>query len=89
MPVEDHSIHPSTQHGSEFRYGCNSAIPRPAGYQVLTRKYNGQRYELTSEFVKDNASPDCRYMDYEMDAGCTDCPRTKDMEYINKMKGLL
>ena len=88
MPVEDHEIHPATQHGSDFRYGCQTRI-RKDGYWVLTRKYSSAGwYDLCEEFVDDDSSPGCRFMDYEGDAGCAGCPQPKDMEYIEKMRGL-
>lgn len=88
MPVEDHEIHPATQHGSEFRYGCNNDKSKPKAYAVLTRKYYGNHYVMETTFVQQKTSRACRYMDYEGDQGCTDCRQPKDMEYINKMRVL-
>lgn len=89
MPVEDHAVHPSTKHGSEFRYTTCQNKQRQAGYWVLSRSYSAAGYyDLTEEFVKDTSSPGCRYMDYEGDQGCTGCPQPKDMEYIEKMRVL-
>lgn len=87
MPVEDHVVHEATKHGGEFRYGCQTS-QRVGGYYVLTRNFVAIGYDLKDELVIDNSSKECRYMDYEKDTGCTDCPREKDWEYINKMRVL-
>lgn len=88
MPVEEHEVHPATQHGDEFRYGCNNAKPRPRGYFVLTRTYYGDAYDLNNEWVENTMSKHCRNVDYDSHPGCRDCPQPKDLEYINKMKEL-
>ncbi len=89
MPVMDHPIHPSTQHGAEFRYGCNNRNQKPRGYFVLTRHYfpSGE-YELRNEWIENTMSKGCRNVDYKSHPGCKDCPAPKDLEYINKMKEL-
>ena len=42
MPVHDHEIHPMTQFGEDFRYGCHSKHAPPVrspGYWVKQREY--------------------------------------------------
>ena len=90
MPVEEHSIHPSTQNGDDFRYGCHSSRSngRAPGDWVVTRDYgsslNGS-YKPRNEWVTDTSSTGCRNIDHESHAGCRGCDRQKDMEYIKKM----
>ena len=36
MPVEEHSIHPSTQHGDDFRYGCHNKERPVKGSLVIS-----------------------------------------------------
>ena len=89
MPVPDHPIHPSTQHGAEFRYGCHSRTKRPAGYYVLVRVYRKKGgYDLRNRFVKDTSSRDCRYVFHDTDPACAGCTCEVDRAYIEQMGAL-
>ena len=89
MPVLDHAVHPSTQHGADFKYGCNAVRPQPQGYYVMVREYHGDgRYALLPKLVEHAMSVACRYMDHATDPGCRDCQQSKDHTYINQMKEL-
>lgn len=37
MPVDDHEIHPSTQKGDDFRYGCHNRKEYMEAYYAMQR----------------------------------------------------
>jgi hypothetical protein len=88
MPVLDHETHPSTIH-NDMRYtACQQKVRKP-NYPKLVTVFpvDGNPYQHWA-LIPDTSSTGCRYMDYETDAGCNGCKQPKDMEYIEKMKGL-
>lgn len=64
MPVEDHPIHPSTQKGADFRYGCWNHEPFAAGY--IAHPWSRAKY------VPHVMSTDCKY-DIKDDLNCEGC----------------
>ena len=61
MPVLDHAIHPSTQIGEGYRYGCWN-LPRT--------RYG---YHHRGRFVRDVMSKECRYDMSLTDPFCKGC----------------
>lgn len=89
MPVLDHAVHPSTKHGADFKYGCNTHKAVQTEYCTIVREYKDSgEYGLRLIRVPNTMSKACRYMDYKTDLGCRGCPRPKDHTYINQMKEL-
>lgn len=88
MPVEDHPTHEKVIQKEGFRYEACQGKTLMKSYFVLTRKYGGYGYAMQLECVEDTSSKACRYMDYEHDSGCTGCLQPRDMQYIEKMRGL-
>lgn len=85
-PVEDHAVHEKVRHTDLRSTPCQTG-KRKHGYSVLTRHYfDDGRYELRNEFVPDTMSPLCRQIDALPE--CVGCEKPKDLEYIEKMKGL-
>ena len=74
MPVDDHPIHPTTQKGSDFRYGCNNSKEKASGYYAPDRVYRPDgtfhivQTLIKSEWIKYDSCP--AYHDH---IGCTDC----------------
>ena len=68
MPVEDHPIHPSTQIGKDWRYGCWNHPPRKGNaYYAPTR-----RYLPDGRFVIELAHIETEWIEYET------CPAKHD-----------
>jgi hypothetical protein len=88
MPVLDHAIHPSTQHGDDYRYGCHSKRNpgrKSPGYWVKVREYYPDgMFDMVDQFVLHNMSVKCRYMDRAADANCRDCTNESDMKYFKE-----
>lgn len=86
MPVHDHAIHPMTQFGDDYRYGCHSKRnpPRKApGYWTKVREYDSEGcYELVDEFVQHNMSILCRYDKRPDDLNCRGCEHESDHAYM-------
>jgi hypothetical protein len=86
MPVIDHAIHPMTQFGDEYRYGCHSsrnAGRKSAGYWVKVRKYHlGGEYEMVDQYIPNRASKLCRFDMRQQDLNCRDCANPSDVEYL-------
>lgn len=87
MAVEDHPVHPSTSH-NDMRYTACQNKARKGWYWKLVTFFDGTAPYQEWREIEDTSSTGCRYMDYETDAGCQGCKQPKDMEYIDKMKGL-
>lgn len=47
MPVEDHPIHPSTQKGADFRYGCWNRDEYAESYYAPNRRAGANGYQPT------------------------------------------
>lgn len=75
MPVDDHPIHPSTQKGKDFRYGCNNHKDRKgAHYYAPNRIYRPDgTYHLVLEKIQTEwiNYPVCPA--HHEHIGCTDC----------------
>lgn len=80
MPVDDHPIHPSTQKGKDFRYGCWNRKPfadgytAPNGYAEIMDDVRGwwdARIKLT--FIPHAMSKECKYDLSHKDAACEGC----------------
>lgn len=65
MPVIDHPIHPSTQKGEDFRYGCWNRKQFADGY--LGSPWG------TAEWVDHTMSTDCKYDLSHKDNNCKGC----------------
>lgn len=88
MPVENHEVHPSTQH-TDLRYTACQNKRRMIGYFVPTRHFNPKgTIELRNTFVASATSDACRYTERENDPGCAGCKQPVDHEYLDRMKGL-
>lgn len=88
MPVEDHEIHPATRH-TDLRYtACQEKVRNPS-YPKLVTVFPAEANPYQHwTLIADAGRTGCCYMDYETDAGCTGCKQPKNLEYIDKMKGL-
>lgn len=88
MPVIDHPVHEKVRHTTETLYAACKAAVRTPGYWIKTRKYRDDgtgMYDLVDEFIPDQMSKHCRYVDYIKDRACDGCLQVKDLEYIDKM----
>ena len=65
MPVIDHPIHPSTQKGEDFRYGCWNREPFKAGY--VAHPWSIAKY------IPHNMSTSCKYDLSNKDPNCQGC----------------
>lgn len=86
MPVLEHEIHPMTQFGDDFRYGCHSKHSpkiRSPGYWVKQREYSDNgTFCMVDHFVLHNASVLCRYDKRPQDLNCRDCTNESDRKYL-------
>ncbi len=86
MPVHDHEIHPMTQFGDDYRYGCHSSrapAVRSPGYWVKVRQYACDgTYEMVDWYVPHNMSVRCRYDKREDDLNCRGCKNESDTLYL-------
>lgn len=77
MPVEDHPIHPSTQKGADFRYGCHDRKPFAQSYYAPNRQAgtNGHQPTFWIERVRVEfrMRRDCRYDLAKTDPACAGC----------------
>lgn len=75
MPVEDHAIHPSTQKGKDFRYGCWNSNRDFVGYAAPDRHMNllSGNYELKAVWIDHKLSKECRYDLSHNDNACEGC----------------
>lgn len=69
MPVDDHAVHPSTQKGPDFRYGCWNHAAYSEGYWAHPWNRKGGKW------VKHVMSRDCRYDLSHQDYACEGCNR--------------
>lgn len=81
-PVEDHPIHPSTQKGDDFRYGCWNRKPfkkayfAPNRYMPVLRdpkEFFKQTFVLHAKHIPHVMSTDCRYDMSDTDPNCREC----------------
>lgn len=74
MPVDDHPIHPSTQKGDDFRYGCWNREKFADGYSAPNRIHrpDGTFYVVLT-FVRYNMSTGCKYDLSNKDLNCREC----------------
>lgn len=74
MPVDDHPIHPSTQVGKDFRYGCWNGNREFMGYAAPDRELNLLTgvYELKAVWIEHKLSKECQY-DKPLDPACEGC----------------
>lgn len=63
MPVLDHPIHPSTQHGADFRYGCWNRPSRfkPDYTAPQRRFYPDGSFDVISVCIPFRGSHDCHF----------------------------
>ena len=88
MPVENHEVHPSTQHNNHRYTACQQKVRKP-GYWVMTREYIYTGiYALRPEWIEDTSSTGCRNVSFETDPACRGCEFPKDFAYIEKMRNL-
>lgn len=75
MPVDDHPIHPSTQKGADFRYGCWNGDREFLGYAAPDRELNllTGKYELNAVWIRHELSKECRYDLSHKDNNCNGC----------------
>lgn len=74
MPVIDHPIHPSTQKGKDFRYGCWNREPFTSGYFAPDRQMEETlEFSLQAKYVPHNMSTDCKYDLSHRDNNCKGC----------------
>ena len=72
-PVEDHPIHPSTQKGADFRYGCHNRRPFSSGYYAPHRVYGFDGlFTVELKWIPFAMSRDCKF-DMPNDPGCEGC----------------
>lgn len=89
MPVEDHPVHPSTQHAVPIS-GCNSRNPMHDSYGTLIRDFTqGVPRGLRPWRVPHKMSTLCRQIHYATLPECRGCQAPKDMTYITEKLKLL
>jgi len=79
MPVSDHPIHPSTQKGEDFRYGCWGSNRQFMGYAAPDRSLNllTGKYELVAVWIDYKLSKPCMYDLSYKDPNCRGCPHVQ------------
>lgn len=91
MPVLDHEIHPSTQHGADFRYGCwNRPDKRKASYWAPQRRsFPDGSFDVISVRIPFTMSHDCRFDGKNghagEDPGCEGCRHYKQSDYVKSI----
>ena len=80
MPVEDHPVHPSTQKGADFRYGCWNIERDSCGYWTSERVFRmdcrGEtQVHIVPKWIPNVMSTDCRYDLSAADQNCAGCER--------------
>lgn len=80
MPVIDHPIHPSTQHGADYRYGCHNK-PRPVAGALVTGSpaYGSQQWPFAN-------STECKHDLSVSDPNCTGCAHRDGGEDYDQMR---
>lgn len=74
MPVDDHPIHPSTQKGKDFRYGCWNRKPFAKNYRVPVREtWNSLMFHYGTAVVPYVMSTQCKYDMALGDPYCDGC----------------
>ena len=93
MPVVEHAIHPSTQIGKEWRYGCwnLSRHKRPVRVQDGYRMHKVEGNTITEigvfRYVPDVFSEECRHDMSLSDWACEGCEhRGTGEEYARMVK---
>lgn len=97
VPVDDHPIHPSTQKGADFRYGCWNREPFADAYMAPQRfakpnksdwsfrnfTCSNEDFEIGTVFVFHKMSTDCKYDMSDTDPNCKGCKhRIVDLEAL-------
>jgi hypothetical protein len=82
MPVDDHPIHPSTQKGADFRYGCWNGNRNFMGYPAPDRKLNllTGNYDYVAVWIDYKLSKECRYDLSDKDRNCEGCTHVQKQE---------
>lgn len=73
MPVIDHPVHPSTQKGEDWRYGCHNVPCRSEGYWAHPWAATG------GKFVPFRMSHGCAYDLSANDPACEGCSKRKSL----------
>lgn len=75
MPVDDHPIHPSTQKGDDFRYGCWNGDREFLGYTAPNRQLDlvTGEFVLYALWIDHKMSRDCRFDMSDTDPNCRGC----------------
>ena len=85
MPVIEHDVHESTRIGSDHRYGCFDHV-REDGYFAPARIEFANGFKVTSAWVQDRTSKECRFDFSLTDPSCTGCKhRGSGEEYARKI----
>ena len=86
MAVLEHDIHPRTQHGEEFRYGCHNRSWDALGYHTSVRYYRPDgTFYFRKKFVEHRMSKECRFDLSLTDNGCRECKHRGSGEAYNEM----
>jgi hypothetical protein len=82
MPVSDHPIHPSTQKGDDFRYGCWNGARIFEGYPAPNRNLNllTGNYDLVAVWIPYVMSTGCKYDLSHKDPNCRGCKHVQKQE---------
>ena len=79
MPVDDHPIHPSTQKGADFRYGCWNRGEFTEAYSAPQRRAGANGYQPTFWMerirIPFRMSRGCKYDMSNDDPNCAGCSR--------------
>lgn len=79
MPVDDHPIHPSTQKGADFRYGCWNRAEFVGSYFAPRRELEEtMEFSFQAEPIAFRMSRECKYDLSANDAACEGCKRRKE-----------
>jgi len=92
VPVEDHEICPTTQIGSDFRYGCHSSRNpnKSTGYFAPNRVYDHKgEYVTVLKYIPHVNTTKCRSFSlWDTDPACAGCQSERDIEYRDKCLAL-
>lgn len=91
MPVLDHAIHPSTQHGPDARYGCWGRSPafKKSFWAPQRRYFPDGSFDLVSVRIPFRNSHDCRFDGKNGRSGedpkCEGCHLYKQSNYVKEI----
>lgn len=81
-PAEDHPIHPSTQKGKDFRYGCWNRNPFHDAFYAPNRFAGSDGYKPVFRYeavrIPFVMSRDCKYDMARTDNSCEGCKWIND-----------